>query len=129
MRWAACSVVGLVAGAVAWWAARGLIARVRVSGCSMEPVLRDGDRVLVSRLAYRLRSPRPGDVVLARVAAVPGGLTVKRVAALDGNGRLVLHGDNAAFSTDSRHFGPVPRRAVLGRVWYRYWPPDRRGRL
>ena len=129
MRRAACSVAGLVAGAAAVWCARELLERVRISGASMEPALRDGDRVLVSRLVYWLRPPRPGDVGLARVAAVPGGLTVKRVVALCDDGRLVLQGDNLAFSTDSRHFGPVPRHAVLGRVWFRYWPPDRRGRL
>ncbi len=129
MRPGSWLAAGLAVGAVAWLTMREFAERVRISGASMEPLLRDGDRVLVSRLTYRLRAPRPGEVVLARVAAVPGGLTVKRVAALDGAGRVVLRGDNLAFSIDSRRFGPVRRRAVLGRVWYRYWPPNRRGRL
>jgi nickel-type superoxide dismutase maturation protease len=122
-------LLGTVTGAAVLLILSRLVQRVRITGPSMEPCLRDGDRVLVSRLAYLRRRPRPGDVVLARVSAVPGGLTVKRVAAVDGNGDLVLLGDNRTRSTDSRHLGPVPRRAVLGRVWYRYWPPERRGRL
>jgi len=32
-------------------------------------------------------------------------------------------------SRDSRHFGPVPRGLVVGRVVYRYLPGARRGRL
>ena len=114
--------------------------RVQVEGPSMAPALCAGDRVLVNRLAYRLGPPRPGEIVLARVSAVPGGLTVKRVAGActnpSANGTraagtewLLLLGDNPTASTDSRHFGPVPRAAIRGRVWYRYWPPGRRGRL
>jgi nickel-type superoxide dismutase maturation protease len=121
-------MVGLVVGTGTMLAAR-VAERVRITGPSMEPVLRDGDRVLVNRLAYLLRRPRPGEVVLARVSTVPGGVTVKRIAAVEGSGHLILLGDNRAQSTDSRHFGAVPPRAVVGRVWYRYWPPQRRGRL
>ena len=32
-------------------------------------------------------------------------------------------GDNRGSSQDSRSFGPVNRRLILGRVWFRYWPP------
>ncbi len=34
-------------------------------------------------------------------------------------------GDNRDNSNDSRAFGPVPRRAIIGRIWIRYWPPER----
>ena len=32
-------------------------------------------------------------------------------------------GDNRSDSQDSRAFGPVDRRLILGRVWFRCWPP------
>lgn len=89
----------------------------------MEPTLTPGDRVLVLRLR-----PRPGDVI---ALLDPRGATrtiLKRVAAIDGDELTVL-GDNAAASTDSRTFGPVPRSSVLGRVVYRYAPAARAGRL
>lgn len=35
--------------------------------------------------------------------------------------------DRTARTRDSRQFGPIPRETVLGRVWYRYYPPDRVG--
>ncbi len=34
-----------------------------------------------------------------------------------------LLGDNRGDSEDSRAFGPVASRLVIGRVWLRYWPP------
>ena len=90
----------------------------------MLPTLQPGDRLLVAGI---LRG-RPGDVV-AVVDPRDGGRTmVKRVTAVDGDGVTVL-GDNPPASTDSRTFGPVPRRLLLGRVVYRYWPESRRGRV
>lgn len=33
-------------------------------------------------------------------------------------------GDNRDASRDSRSFGPVPREAIVGRAFFRYWPPQ-----
>ena len=40
-----------------------------------------------------------------------------------------LMGDNRARSTDSRHYGPVTRSSIGGRVVFLVWPPTRWGRL
>jgi signal peptidase I len=42
-----------------------------IPSASMEPQLREGDRVVVSRTAYRLHDPRRGDVVVFPSPAVP----------------------------------------------------------
>jgi hypothetical protein len=137
-------VLAIVTAAV--WLATKLVMRAEVRGPSMMPALRDGDRVLVNAFAYRIRAPRTGEVVLASIPGVPGGWAIKRIGeqesgdagagdAADGRqfsttrsaGPYFLVGDNPDWSTDSRHLGPVPRRDILGRVWYRYWPPARRG--
>jgi len=34
-------------------------------------------------------------------------------------------GDNRDASLDSRRFGPVPRRLIIGRAWVRGWPFDK----
>ena len=34
-----------------------------------------------------------------------------------------LMGDNRRDSEDSRNFGPVPIQLIIGRIWFRYWPP------
>jgi nickel-type superoxide dismutase maturation protease len=96
---------------------------VVVDGDSMRPALEPGDHVLVVRLR-----PRVGDVVAVRDPRAPDRTIVKRVATIDAHGVVVV-GDNRAASTDSRTFGPVPRRDVLGRVVYRYAPASRTGRV
>jgi signal peptidase I len=42
-------------------------------------------------------------------------------------GEYFLMGDNRAASCDSREFGPVPRRDILGKAAVIYWPPSRIG--
>jgi signal peptidase I len=42
-------------------------------------------------------------------------------------GQYLLLGDNRVDSEDSRCFGPVPRRQIVGRVVTRYWPFGRIG--
>lgn len=120
---------GAVAAAAVAVAALGAVVLVRprrvvVDGISMLPTLAPGDRLVLVR-AGRLRA---GDVVAAHAPGGGGHLLVKRVADTDG-GRVVLCGDNPAASTDSRHFGPVARSAVVGRVVRRYAPAHRAGPL
>jgi phage repressor protein C with HTH and peptisase S24 domain len=82
--------------------------RVRVSGPSMVPTLRDGDSVLV-RHAARIR---PGDVVLARFRSDPDRLVLKRaVREMDDGWWLVS--DNKFAGGDSFTHGVAD---VLGRV-------------
>ena len=58
----------------------------------------------------------------------PAPRDLTRTWQLDRGAYLVL-GDNRADSRDSREFGPVRRSHLLGPVWYRYWPPERRGEM
>ena len=132
-----------------------------VRGQSMTPAFRPGERLLVSRLAYRLQSPARGDVVVVRDPREPRRMYLKRLIALPGeevhivDGSLYVNGthleepyvqdqpaslglgegwwvlgteecfvmgDNRAHSTDSRQFGAVGKRLLVGRAWFRYWP-------
>jgi signal peptidase I len=111
--------------------------RVAVKGRSMAPTLQPGDHLLV-RPVRRLRRR---DLVVVRDPDVSTRWVVKRVVALPGesvvvDGRtlaagegIVVLGDNPAQSTDSRVYGAVPLDDVHGRVWYRYAPAQRAGRL
>jgi signal peptidase I len=94
----------------------------RVTGPSMSPTVRSGDRLLVRRVGPGA-PVGPGDVVLARFPVRPGLLVVKRVRRAVDGGHWV-EGDNRVVTDDSRAFGPA---VVVGRVVGRLWP--RPGRL
>lgn len=81
----------------------------------MLPTLRAGDALLVRPGS----AVQPGDVVVARFAARPALLVVKR-AVRPQDGGWWVESDNPATSDDSRRFGSAQ---VLGRVVLRYWPP------
>ena len=100
-----------------------LLFRVAVTGASMEPSIREGDWLLVQQLR---RAPRVGELVVAADPRAPERLLVKRVSAVVGD-QVSVSGDQPEQSTDSRHFGPLPASAVLGRPVFRYAPLQRAG--
>jgi nickel-type superoxide dismutase maturation protease len=91
-----------------------------VSGPSMVPTLRSGDRILVRRTA----AVRPGDLVVAAFRSRPDLLVLKRVQRADGDGWWIV-GDNPFGSDDSQRYG---RADVIGRVTFRWWPQPMRFR-
>ena len=110
-----------------------LVTRYQVEGSSMLRAFEPGDRLVVERLSYRLRSPRLGEAVIVRQPGGGGRLDLKRIAAGPGarvrflgqervlsQDEWFVLGDNLSESTDSRMLGPVLRRDVVGRVWFRY---------
>ena len=44
-------------------------------------------------------------------------------------GDYFMMGDNRGSSDDSRYWGPVPDKWVIGVAFFTYWPPDRIGTL
>lgn len=89
-----------------------------MSGPSMVPTLRDGDRVLVRHGT----TIRQGDVVLASFRSLPGRLVLKR-AVREQDGGWWLASDNTFAGGDSSQHGvaDVGARAV--------WLVRREGRL
>lgn len=90
----------------------------------MAPALAKGERLVVGP-PWPLR---PGAVVVVADPRERTRVLVKRLVA-PGGGRWAVLGDNGPASTDSRQFGPVPAGFILGRVWWRYWPPGRSARV
>ena len=97
-----------------------------VRGRSMEPTLRDGDRLLVAHDS----TVRPGVLVVARFA--DGTLVVKRAvdprSTASGAPGWWLLSDNPGEGVDSRHRGPVATEACEAVVLGRLWPAPRLGR-
>lgn len=93
-----------------------------VRGRSMEPTLRDGDRLLVRHGA----DPKRGDLAVVRLPDRP--LSVKRVTRRDPDGWWVER-DNPVEGVDSWLVGAIPPEDVVARVVARVWPVFRRPRL
>ena len=70
----------------------------RVQGTSMEPLLLDGERIVVNKFVYRFRAIERGDVVVFWYPRDPSVSFVKRVVALPGDfveirgGELAVNG-------------------------------------
>jgi signal peptidase I len=71
----------------------------RVQGTSMEPLLRDGDRIVVNKLVYRLGEIERGDVVVFWYPRDPSVSFIKRVVGRPGDrveirsGRVFVNGE------------------------------------
>ncbi len=124
------ALLGVATGVAAGVAASRWLDVVEVRGGSMAPALLPGDRLLVESRSYLGRSPRAGEIVLAADPRQGDRELIKRVAAVDEVAAAVdLRGDAPDESTDSREFGAVPLADIRWRAAFRYWPPERAGRL
>jgi signal peptidase I len=115
----------------------------RVEGQSMAPTLEDQDRLIVNKLVYRIGEPRRGDIVMLYYPLNPEKSFVKRVIAEEGDtvriaseyrshddwgpqvipeGYDFVMGDHRNNSSDSRHWGMVPKKYIIGKVQIRWWP-------
>jgi len=88
------------------------LSRYTVHGDSMIPFLKEGEDVVCFNWAYNFTEVKVGDVV---VANVKGLKIVKRVLEVDGR-RIFLKGDHEIMSTDSRNFGWLDKRQILGKA-------------
>ena len=85
-----------------------------VEGDSMSPTLKDGDAVLINPK----EKVSEGDIVLANHPYKQSVKILKRVENFTEKGDLYLVGDNpeSLESTDSRSFGAVPLKYLIGKA-------------
>ncbi|WP_169237296.1 signal peptidase I [Candidatus Roseilinea sp. NK_OTU-006] len=75
----------LIAAGIVVWLYSFFLTSVEVRDEHMTPTLRPGQRVLVSRLPYRLTVPQRGDVVAVRNRIDPARIQLHRVIGLPGD--------------------------------------------
>ena len=104
----------------------GLRKRVRVDGYSMEPTLAHGSDVLVRPLSCSEENPLapselvPGCLLLLRHPLHSDRQIIKRLDRITENDQLFVLGDNPGESSDSRVFGAVHKKHLLGQVVARF---------
>jgi signal peptidase I len=77
---------------VLFLAINALSARVRVENVSMQPTLKPGEFLLVNRVAYKLRDPSIGDIVVFHAPSAEDIDYIKRVIGLPGDEVSVIDG-------------------------------------
>ena len=80
----------------------------------MSPAFRDGDMVLAGSFSYFLKNPKVGDLVVLKKEKY----IIKRIKKIDGD-RFFVEGDNKKESIDSRSFGWISRKDIVGKVIYK----------
>ena len=94
-------------------------------GLSMEPAIKNGAVLVISKLRYGIRlacqqeylirwdTPKPGEVVVFYTPT--GELAVKRCTAVEDKS-FFAEGDNGLASYDSRAYGTIPLKNIIGKV-------------
>ena len=77
----------------------------------MVPTFSNGDIILVSSFPYLFRKAKIGDIILLKRER----LMIKRITKNEGE-KFFVEGDNKNESTDSRKFGWIERKDVLGKI-------------
>lgn len=106
----------------------------------MEPTYHNGDYLIVDEISYLAGEPKKDDVIIFRYPKDPKVFFIKRIIGLPNenisvNGKEVrlgddeyfVMGDNRDFSSDSRAWGPVPKKMIIGRSFIRLWPLNKIG--
>ena len=87
------------------------LSKVKVVGHSMEPALKQNQTVIVSSVPYLIGKPKVRDIIILQRERY----IIKRISKIKGD-KVFVVGDNKKASTDSRDFGWVSRKEIVGKV-------------
>lgn len=128
-----CVTLLAAAAAVCWVL---FFEKARVYGHSMEPALKDGQTVLVDKLAYRLGEPERFDVIVFRDRREEGRYYMKRIVGLPGetvqiaDGRVTIDGvllEEPSEREEIRDARRASEPVVLGQAEYFVLGDNRNG--
>lgn len=92
------------------------IMRFKIEDRSMEPTFKPGDYVIVNKLSYIFGKPSKGDVIVLKHPVEKNSFIIKRISLITNSDKYYVAGDNKSYSQDSRHFGPVGKELIAGKI-------------
>lgn len=90
------------------------IAKYQIEGKSMLPSFPSGTVVLINKLAFLFSAPKVNDVILLCHPRTKR-ILIKRIL-IKKKDTYFVQGDNVDQSTDSRDFGFITKKDILGKV-------------
>jgi signal peptidase I len=132
---------GIFMSVVYFYIKMDVLEAFQIVTASMEPTVLRGDRVFADKTAYRSIPPKKNDVIVFIYPNDHSKVFIKRIEGLPGdripmpdgkmetvpNGHIFVAGDNRDRSEDSRTFGFVPLRDVIGKVRQVYYSSGSEG--
>lgn len=160
----------LVAAIILFLLINYVISPVKIKGQSMFPVLKDEERILISKIGITEDRIKRFDIIVFTNYPEKGKRFIKRVIGLPGetikidSGEIYINnqkirqtfissemignfqavnmnplkipenfffliGDNRQISRDSRTYGVIHQKNILGKAIFRYWPLSRLGKI
>lgn len=89
-----------------------LLSKFEISGHSMMPTYKPGDKVLISSVPYLFKKPQVGDIIVFKKEKIT---LIKRISKITANG-IIVEGDNLEDTLSSVSMGIISRKDVLGKV-------------
>jgi len=90
---------------------------LRVSGSSLSPEYQEGDFVLIAKIPLLINRLQPGDIVVFTHPTY--GTMIKQVDRFTPFSDEIFVIGSQELSVDSRRFGPISKRSLVGKVvWH-----------
>jgi len=84
-----------------------------------------GEKIKIEDGAIFINDKKLSESYLPNTTIIQGGSYLKEGEEyLVPYDNYIVFGDNRAHSSDSREFGPVQRKDIIGKAFFIYWPPN-----
>lgn len=90
---------------------------IKISGYSLYPDYLNGDFVIILKIPFFYDSYKPGDLIVFKQQEY--GLMIKVVEEVSRDGDTISVTGTYANSLDSRQFGEIKKKDIIGKVIYR----------
>ena len=95
------------------------VVRFIVEGNSMAPTFRPGEHLLINKFIYKIKNPKKGDIIALSDPRDKNRILLKRILEVEDDMVNVIS-DNVGEGTDSRVFGKINTKNIIGKVFFRY---------